>query len=331
MARLLAGLMLLLVVAPVFGQPRDWEEADHRHRGDGARILIFRDYHLEAGQTVRGPVVVFGGAATIDGHADDDVVVLGGRVRVGPKAIIDGDLVAMGGDVIVDPQARIYGDINETVVRFPDFDGRWGPASQRWVAGVALAATMLRLLVVVVVALALALAAPDWVRRISWRAADGPASSAAIGLACQIGFVPALVFLVVTLAVTIVGIPLIGLVPFLIAAAAVAGTAGFTAVAARIGARLRGTTVESSNALAVDVLLGFAAVSVVTVAAQVGAFSPRWGGPMTWGMSGIGFLVEYLVWTIGIGAACATLVSRWNGPAAAAVVPPPMPPSPAAI
>ncbi|HXR45030.1 MAG TPA: hypothetical protein VN759_09505, partial [Pseudolysinimonas sp.] len=252
MARLLAGLILLLVVAPVFGQPRDWEEADHRHRGDGARILVFRDYHLEADETVRGPVVVFGGAATIDGHADDDVVVLGGRVRVGPKAIIDGDLVAMGGDVIVDPQARIYGDINETVVRFPDFDGRW-------VAGVALAATMLRLLVVVVVALALALAAPDWVRRISWRAADGPASSAAIGLACQIGFVPALVFLVVTLAVTIVGAPLIGLVPFLIAAAAVAGTAGFTAVAARIGARLRGTTVEASNALAVDVLLGFAA------------------------------------------------------------------------
>ena len=324
MARLLAGLILLLVVAPVFGQPRDWEEADHRHRGDGARILVFRDYHLEAGETVRGPVVVFGGAATIDGHADDDVVVLGGRVRVGPKAIIDGDLVAMGGDVIVDPQARIYGDINETVVRFPDFDGRW-------VAGVALAATILRLLVVVVVALALALAAPDWVRRISWRAADGPASSAAIGLACQIGFVPALVFLVVTLAVTIVGAPLIGLVPFLIAAAAVAGTAGFTAVAAGIGARLRGTTVEASNALAVDVLLGFAAVSVVSVAAQIGAFSPRWGGPMTWGMSGIGFLVEYLVWTIGIGAACATLVSRWNGPAAAAVVPPPMPPSPAAI
>jgi len=325
MARLLAGLILLLVVAPVFGQPRDWEEADHRHRGDGARILVFRDYHLEAGETVRGPVVVFGGAATIDGHADDDVVVLGGRVRVGPKAIIDGDLVAMGGDVIVDPQARIYGDINETVVRFPDFYGRW-------VAGVALAATMLRLLVVVVVALALALAAPDWVRRISWRAADGPASSAAIGLACQIGFVPALVFLVVTLAVTIVGAPLIGLVPFLIAAAAVAGTAGFTAVAARIGARLRGTTVEASNALAVDVLLGFAAVSVVTVAAQIGAFSPRWGGPMTWGMSGIGYMVEYLVWTIGIGAACATLVSRWNGPAAASVVPPPMPPvSPAAV
>ena len=142
---------------------------------------------------------------------------------------------------------------------------------------------------------------------------------------------PALVLLVVALAVTVVGLPLILLVPFLMAAAAVTGTAGFTAVAARIGARLRGTTVEASNTLAVDVLLGFAVVSMVTVAAQIGAFSPLWGGPMTWGMSGVGFLVEYLVWTVGIGAACATLLLRWNGPAAASVVPPPMPPSPAAV
>jgi hypothetical protein len=117
------------------------------------------------------------------------VIVLGGTVRVGPKAIVDGDLVAVGGDVIVDPQARIAGDVNETVMRFPDFDGRWGrlrsaglPAS-RWPRRFPPAGR-------IVVAVGLALAAPNWVRRISWRAADGPASSAAIGLACQISSCP---------------------------------------------------------------------------------------------------------------------------------------------
>ena len=317
MARLLAGLLLLVTAQPVLGQPGDWDEPRPRHRGDGARILVFRDYHLDAGQTARGPVVVLGGTTTIDGHADDDVVVIGGSVRVGPTAIIEGDLVAVGGDATVDAQAKIHGRINETVMRFPDFEGHWRPRDQRWLAALALFATVSRLLLVLIGALGLALLAPDWVRRISWRAADGLASSAAIGLACQVGFVPALVLVVVALAMTVVGIPLIGLVPFLVAAAMVAGTAGFTAVAARIGARLRGTTVEASGALALDVLIGFVAVSAVTVAAQVSAVAPPWGGPMTWGLSGIGLFVEYAVWTIGIGAACATALARWKGPTSA--------------
>jgi hypothetical protein len=42
-------------------------------------------------------------------------------------------------------------------------------------------------------------------------------------------------------------------------------------------------------------------------------------------MGGIGFLVEYLVWTVGIGAACATLLARWNRPMVAPVAPPPSP------
>ena len=315
MARVLAGLLLLLIASPVLGQPPDWDVDEHRHRGDGARILVFRDYHLETGQTANGPVVVMGGAARIDGHADDDVVVVGGTVRVGPDAVIDGELVAVGGDAIVDPKARIYGGVSETVVRFPDIDGRWDPMPRSVFAAVAMAATVLRLVLLFVVAACLALIAPAWVRQISRRAADGPASSVAIGLACQIGFVPALILLVVTLAVTIVGIPLIGLVPFLVGAAAVAGTAGFTGVAARIGARLRGTTVEASNALVMDVTLGFILVSAVSVAAGIFSFGALWGGPMVWSLSALGMAIEYVVWTIGIGAACATALSRWNGPA----------------
>lgn len=331
MARVLAGLLLLLVARPALGQPHDWDGERHHHRGDGARILVLRDYHLDADQTARGPIIVLGGEARIDGHATDDVVVLGGSARVGAQAVIDGDLVTVGGDATVDPQARVYGDVSETVMQFPDIDGRWGTVPRGWFAGVALAATILRLLVVLVIASAVVLMAPAWVRRISWRAADGLASSAAIGLACQVGFVPALLLLIVTLAVTVVGIPLLGAVPFLMAAAAVAGTAGFTAVAARIGARLRGTTVEASNALFVDVVLGFVVVSAVTVAARIVAFGPGSGGPMVWSLSAVGILIEYMVWTVGIGAACATLLQRWNGPAGAAAAPPMPPAAPAAV
>jgi hypothetical protein len=214
----------------------------------------------------------------------------------------------------------VYGGVDETVVRFPDLDGHWSPISRGWFAGLALAATVLRLLIVLVMASVLTLVAPGWVRRISRRASEGLASAAAIGLACQVAFIPVLLVLVAALAISIVGIPLIGAMPFLIAAAGMAGTAGFTAVAARIGARLRGTTVEASSALFIDVLIGFAVVSAVTVFARFASFG-MWDSPASWSVSAFGFLIEYVVWTVGIGAACASLLARWNGPHAATAAP----------
>ena len=106
-------------------------------------------------------------------------------------------------------------------------------------------------------------------------------------------FVPVLLLIIAVLAVSIVGIPLIGTLPFMIAAAGVAGTAGFTAVAARIGARLRGTTVEASNALWVDVLIGMTVVSALTLFARFAAFGPFWTSPAAWSVSAMGFLIEY--------------------------------------
>ena len=316
MTKVLAALLLLLAAQPAFAQPPDWEVDAHRGHVHGARILVLNDYHLAAGDIARGPVIVIGGSATIDGHAEEDVVVLGGRLRVGPEAIVDGEVITVGGAANVDPKARVFGGVEETVLRIPGIDGR--PLPRGWFTGLALAGTILRLLFIFIVASALTLMAPAWVRRISWRAGEGMASSAAIGLACQVAFVPVLLLIIAVLAVSIVGIPLIGTVPFLIAAAGVAGTAGFTAVAARIGARLRGTTVEASNALWVDVLLGMTVVSALTLLARFAAFGAVWTSPAAWSVSAMGFLIEYLVWTIGIGAACASLLARWNGPHAQA-------------
>jgi hypothetical protein len=244
------------------------------------------------------------------------VVVLGGQVRLGPEAVVDGEVVTVGGEAEVSPLAKVQGGVDETVLRVPDIDGNWSPMSRSWVAGLALAATMFRLVIVFLVASLLTVVAPAWVRRISWRASEGLASSAAIGLFCQVAFIPALLLLVAALAVSIVGIPLIGAMPFLVAAAGLAGTAGFTAVAARIGARVRGTTVEESNALFVDMVIGFAAVAAVTVFARVASFGPFWTSPLAWSVTAAGLLIEYVVWTVGIGAACATLLARWNGPRA---------------
>ena len=96
--------------------------------------------------------------------------MLGGRLRIGPEAIVEGEVVTVGGAANVDPKARVLGGVDETVLRFPGIDGDWRPLPRGWFTGLALAGTILRLLFVFIVASALTLIAPAWVRRISWRA-----------------------------------------------------------------------------------------------------------------------------------------------------------------
>jgi hypothetical protein len=221
----------------------------------------------------------------------------------------------------------IHGDVDETVMHWPDDDA----IPRRFLAGLALGATMLRLMLVFAVALILTLVAPGWVRRIATRVGAGAVSSAAIGVACEVAFLPVVLVCVIALTISIVGIPLIGLMPFVMLAAAVAGTAGFAAVAARIGARLRGTTTEMSTSLAFDVFLGTIAVSAMTVVATVLAFGSWWAMPVTWSMGALGLGIEYLVWTIGIGAACASALRRWDSHAPSPGLPPSMPAAPTVI
>ena len=110
------------------------------------------------------------------------------------------------------------------------------------------------------------------------------------------------------------GIPLIGAMPFLVAAAGLAGTAGFTAVAARVGARLRGTrwrnrTRSGSTCCSAWPPCRRSVSSPVSPPLGSSGRAPRRGVSARSGL-----LIEYLVWTIGIGAACATMLARWNGP-----------------
>jgi hypothetical protein len=53
-------------------------------------------------------------------------------------------------------------------------------------------------------------------------------------------------------------------------------------------------------------------------------------GALATGIGAFGVLIEYLAWTIGIGAATASLLTRWHGPRAEAGAPP-ITPAPSVI
>lgn len=333
MTRGIALLFLVLSATSAWAQgpgaSGSWEPADRagqrqiereqrRERREiqreGVHLRFLRSYTLAEGETAREPVVVIGGSARIDGHVEDDVVVLGGSLRLGPNAVVDGDVVTFGGALTRDAGARIGGTIDEA--RFPwpgivfdppwNFDGFWQAA--------AIWGSVLRLAIVLIVSVLLTLLAPHWIAGMADRAVP---SSGLMGLVIEILFTPALIVLTVMLVVSIVGIPLLAAIPFLMLAFGFLWIGGFTGVTARLGRALRGSS--SAQVSVGDVLLGYAAIVAVTVVGHVLALSVGWVSPISWPVRSAGLVIEYVAWTIGLGAAVTSLF------VAPRIMPPPMP------
>jgi hypothetical protein len=283
------------------------EEFRERFRGNGVHLRFLRSYTLAEGETGNEPIVVIGGSARIDGRAVDDVVVVGGSLHLGPKAVVEGNAVSVGGGVILEPGATVRGSIDDN--SFPSIS--IGPAvwfGPDWVGigswnGWAFWGSVFRLSLTMGVALLLTLIAPNWISSISSRS---PGASILTGLAIEVLFVPALVVLIVALIVSIVGIPLLAMIPFLLAAFAFIWVAGFTGVAVRIGRALRGRG-GMPDVSVFDFLIGYTIIIGVTVLAQVMAYGLGWLSLATWPMRSAGLLVEYVAWTIGLGAAVTSL------------------------
>jgi len=297
---------------------RDWDDWPRRNR-DGVHLRIFRDYTLEAGATANEPVVVIGGTATIDGHVAEDVVVIGGRLRLGPTAVVDGD-VFTAGETTIDPAAQVKGKIDEAQFTVPGLDANWNGfhIPSGWWSFASLGAMTLRLGMVLTISLLLTLIAPGWIRAMAGQASSA-ASSGVLGAIVEVLFVPALLVVCVGLLISVVGIPLLAAIPFVLAGGALLWVAGFAAVAVALGARLRGSRGDASAAPLIDLVTGFLAITALTIVAHFIALAPGWLGPFGWMVRSAGLVIEYLAWTIGLGAALSTFfVNR-------SVVPPPVP------
>lgn len=299
-------------------QPQ-WGE---RHRDDhGALIRIARDYDLGAGNTLTQPLFLIGGSARLDGTVNEDVLVIGGEIRVGPTAVIRGDLTTVGGDIVADPAARISGRFEELNGSWPRGDWLGASVGDGWWAWAALATTMLRLSLVTVVGLLLAIVAPDWARRIGRRASDAPGLSWLAGAGAELLLIPAAVALAVILAVSLIGIPLLPSIPLLLALFGALWVVGFSAVAGRVGAAIRRGDGDTSSP-ALDFLIGLVVLATPTLLAHLLMVSADGLRPIGVVVGTTGLVVEYVAWTIGLGAVLATLR---RGPLTA--TPPPLPPS----
>jgi hypothetical protein len=290
------------------------ERFRERFRGDGVRLRVLKDYHLAEGETTAEPVVVIAGSAQIDGHCEDNVVVIGGNLRLGPTSVVDGDVVTVGGEFTRAPGATVRGSVDETRVPWPrvsvDPDwtpGVWWPSLAPWLSAI-------RMAFVLMLAMAITVVAPGWIGTIARRPA---ATSGLTGLAAEVLCVPAFVILVIALVVSIVGIPLLAALPLLVLAFGGFWVAGLAGVAVRVGSAIRGSQ-ASPRASVFDLVLGYAVIVSLTIIGQSLAASFGWVSPAAWPVRSAGLLVEYVAWTIGLGAAITSLFSHRSA------VPPPV-------
>lgn len=247
------------------------------------------DRTVAAGERVEGDVVTLRGTISVAGDVEGDVVALGGDVLVQPGARITGSVVSAGGTVRLEG-GLVEGEIVETVLRASEV----GPAVRRSPIALALGWGS----VLAAIGLVALLLAKRNLERVAEAVATKFGRSFLYGVIGQLAFFPALIAIVVVLAITIIGLLVIpiALVAFLTAVAGAAAL-GFLGVAYATGdsliARLRGA---SGTPTAIALFAGLVVYVLVWVAAGALAGVPVAGaviraaaGLITWAALTVGF------------------------------------------
>lgn len=292
------------------------------YRLTGTRLAIGQDVRIERDEEVTDAAVVVGGSLVVDGRVRDGIVVVGGDLRLTASADVRGDIVLVGGQLLRDEGARHAGSINyisfggwsrRTFGWIPMFDvGDFG----RWLS---LAGTFARVSLLAVLMAVVLVVARAPVARAGRAAVAEPIRAALIGLAAEIFFVPFLIAASIGLAITIVGIPFVALlVPVAIVIAVFALVLGFTALACRLGQWVEDRLGWQPGNAFLATAIGFFLIMGPTLAARFIGVGPDALRPGAFALLMLGLAVEFLAWTVGLGAALLTGLGRWH------TVPPPI-------
>jgi hypothetical protein len=290
---------------------------------------------------VVGDAVALGGPVTIAGEVTGDVSSIGGAVVLEATADVHGDVVAVGGSVRREPGAKVGGEIEEVPFRWRMSGAPW---SQRWVDDadysfdfapwrhwLRVGWRLFWVLFVALLACIALLVARRPIERMERRIQGETWKAGLVGLLSQVLFLPVLVLVVVVLAISIIGIPVLLLLPFVLVGIALAVFLGFVAAARvvgrwlerRFGRRLGGPYAEALAGLTVIYLF-----SLVGHLLNVGPMPLRFLGVMA---LVLGTLIWYAAWTVGFGAAVLTRFGTavsWERESGRVPLPP-VPPVPA--
>jgi hypothetical protein len=315
------------VVNPPLERPDQPSDQPRVFRTTGSRVAIGRSIHIPRDEEVSDAVVVIGGSLRVDGRVRDGVVVVGGNLDVGPEADVRGDVVLVGGRITRAPGSRLSGSVSDITfgewgswtiggVRLPTVDfGDFGS----WVILMG-ALFRISLLAVMMATVLVLFRAP--VARIGRAAATEPAKAFAVGVIAALLFLPALIIASIALIVTIIGIPLVAiLIPVACLGLLAALILGFTGLACRIGEWVEDRLGMPAHSAFLATAIGLILILGPTLMARIIGVAPA---PIRYTGFAIllaGVALEFIVWTMGFGAALMTGFGRWS-------TTPPPPPAP---
>ncbi len=293
------------------------EGGDNRQRIVSDRIRIFGDVYVPRDEWVDGQAVAVFGSVRVDGRVSDQVVSVFGTVELGPESRVEGDVVAVGGRVRRAAGSRIGGRVTDV-----DFLPRdrsygfpwWGPSALLGSFGGAarLFGTLFRLFVLGLLGSIVVLVVRQPVERIASRVGSEPVKMAVVGLLAELLFLPALILSITILALSIIGIPLLLFVPFVIVGLLFVLLGGFTGAAQLLGGWAANRLGLDADQPYVRVWLGVLLILTPLIVARLFGVV---GGPFHLAallVAALAVLFEYMVWTTGFGAALTTTFESWR-------------------
>jgi hypothetical protein len=256
--------------------------------------------------TIENDLAVFGGSFYNNGILNGDIFVAGGNVKLDSGSMIAGDIAIVGGSLEKDTHAIVKGEVKSVEIKvlgkaLPKFSNllkmsRTFPRALTMTGGAV--ATLLILGGLFVIMLIVLLVFPKSPVKVAETTNKNVWIPIAIGFGMQLLIVP----LIVLLAVSIVGIPVI---PVFMLGLFACLIVGLTSVFYLIGMRVQRTD-EGKGSMIAKFAIGFIIIMAIPLlGAIIRIFSPVGGL-----FSVLGAIIIYVVATIGLGAAFYTLVTR---------------------
>jgi hypothetical protein len=298
------------VLPPAPPPPPDAPAAPARtRRYSGDRVRIGGGITVDEDELVTGDVIAIGGSARVHGEVQGEVVAVGGSVELGPNAVVSRDVVVVGGALRRDASSRVGGEIHEVGLGSVDLS-RWGrgaPFNAWWGestlgSAFALFSTLTRIAVLCLLAALVVLLGREQVERIGTLAAAEPLKSGAVGLLSQLLFLPVLIMAIVILVLTIIGIPLLVMVPFLVLGLVLVALVGFTSIGHHVGRVFAGRMGWDAFGPYAATVAGILLIASPLILARLLGLAGGVLFPMTVGLRVIATIVEYAAWTVGFGA-----------------------------
>ena len=228
-------------------------------------------------------------------------------------------MVTVGGRLRRAPGARIGGGVTEVAIgglgssfNYP-WMGGWGPFHFGGFGPVTrLVGTAFRFLLLLIVACLALVIARRAVEGSAQRVADEPVRSTLIGLVAWVLFVPMFVLIAVVLAMSLIGIPLLLLVPFAVVILLLMAVVGFSGMASAVGQWARRRFGIGTPSAVADVCLGTLIILLPVLLGRLSAFGGWTLSPITFVLVATGVAVEFLAWSGGFGAVLINAFSRWQ-------------------